>query len=57
MAQDISSADFVILTNRYKNWDEPNASRVPGSIDPELVIQQRFCSVIQTSMWELLQRC
>ena len=57
LAQDISSADFVILTNRYKNWDEPNASRVPGSIEPELVIQQRFCSVIQTSMWELLQRC
>jgi hypothetical protein len=42
MTADIAAADALILTSRYNNWNEPNASQRPGSDAPEKVVRDRF---------------
>lgn len=43
LADEVASADWLILSNVWSNWDEPNASRQPGSDAPNQVVRDRFC--------------
>ena len=59
LADDVASADWVLLTNFWTGWYEPNASSEFGSDAPNQVVAQQFCLV---GNWEdalvlLYQRC
>lgn len=45
LAADVESADWVILTNFWTGWYEPNASVEFGSDAPNRVIAEKFCLV------------
>jgi hypothetical protein len=45
LADDVASADWLILTNFWTGWFEPNASSDFGSDAPNQVVADRFCLV------------
>ena len=42
LAADIAAADLLVLTTRYDDWIEPNASQLLGSDAPNVVVRDRF---------------
>jgi hypothetical protein len=42
---DVASADWLILSNVWTGWTEPNASRHVGPDTANEVVRRRFCSV------------
>lgn len=57
LAEEIASADWLILTTRYERWNEPNASMEAGSAIPNEIVQLRFCRLADYGAWRLLRRC
>lgn len=58
LADDLASADVVVLTRVWDDWDEPNDARVPGSDEPNRVLREQFCTVdVYGDLYELLERC
>jgi len=57
LAEDLADARFVITTNRYTPWSEPNASMDPGPPDAQHVLDDRFCPVTTRAYWTLLEVC
>lgn len=58
LAEDVASADVVVLTSVWDDWDEPNDSRLVGSDAPNQVLRDQFCSVgTYGGLYELLRRC
>jgi hypothetical protein len=58
LASDVASADWLILSNVWSNWDEPNASRDVGPDDPNRVVAAQFCLVREyDGLFRLYQRC
>lgn len=45
LADDVASADWLILTNFWTGWYEPNASIEFGSDEPNQVVAEQFCLV------------
>ena len=45
LAEDLASADVVVLSRVWYNWDEPNDTRDVGSEEPGRVLEERFCLV------------
>jgi hypothetical protein len=45
LAEDVASADWVLLTNFWTGWYEPNASSEFGSDEPNQVVANQFCLV------------
>ena len=45
LADDVASADWVLLTNFWTGWYEPNASSEFGSERPNQIVADRFCLV------------
>jgi hypothetical protein len=45
LAEDLASADVVILSHVWDAWTEPNDSRKVGSSEPVRVLEERFCLV------------
>jgi peptidoglycan/LPS O-acetylase OafA/YrhL/4-amino-4-deoxy-L-arabinose transferase-like glycosyltransferase len=43
LAEDLASADWVILSHLWDDWDEANTSGEPGSNEPNLVLAEQFC--------------
>jgi len=58
LAEEVASADWLILSHVWDNWDEPNGSRNLGSDAPNRVVRERFCRVDDHGpSYELWQRC
>ncbi len=59
LADDVASADFVLLTNFWTGWYEPNASTVFGSDEPNQVVADRFCLIgnYENALVLLYERC
>ena len=57
LAEDLSTADFLLLTTRYDDWDEPNTSTEPGSAEPLTVVRKDFCELARAGSYRLLERC
>jgi hypothetical protein len=45
LADEVATADWLILSNVWTNWSEPNTSRDPGSNEPNQVVEELFCEV------------
>ena len=59
LAEDVASADFVVLTNTWSGWIEPNDSAVSRSQEANQVIADQFCLVesYNTNLVLLFERC
>jgi hypothetical protein len=59
LADDLSSADFVVLTAFWAGWQEANASMDFGSPVPNEVLAERFCQfrAYQDGLVRLYYRC
>ena len=59
LADDVTSADWLILTNFWTGWYEPNASSEFGSEAPNQVVADQFCLVgnYENALILLYQRC
>ncbi len=59
LAEDVASADWLILTNFWTGWYEPNASSDRGSEAPNQVVADKFCLVgnYENALVLLYQRC
>ena len=58
LAEDLRSADLVILSSAWDSWDEPNGSRKLGSDEPNRVVRELFCRVgTFDPHYELYVRC
>jgi hypothetical protein len=43
LATDVASADWLLLTNFWTGWFEPNSSILFGSDEPNQVVAEQFC--------------
>jgi hypothetical protein len=59
MAEDIESADFVVLTNTWGGWTEPNESAERRSDEHNHAVRDHFCLVesYNTNLVLLFERC
>ncbi len=59
LADDVASADWLILTNFWTGWFEPNASIEFGSDAPNQVVADQFCLVgnYENALILLYHRC
>ena len=57
LAEDIRSADVLILTDQYDMWNEPNASSEFGSNELNEVVAGEFCRVTKRAHWTFLRKC
>jgi len=59
LASDVESADWVLLTNFWTGWFEPNASSIFGSDAPNQVVANKFCLVgnYDNALVLLYQKC
>jgi 4-amino-4-deoxy-L-arabinose transferase-like glycosyltransferase len=59
LADDVASADWLILSRIWDGWLEPNASMDFGSDEPNQVVRDRFCLVgsFEDGLMELWRRC
>lgn len=59
LAADVASADWLILTNFWTGWYEPNSSSAFGSGAPNQIVAESFCLVgnYQNALVLLYQSC
>ncbi len=59
LAEDVASADFLLLTNFWTGWYEPNASTEFGSDEPNQVVAAQFCIIgnFDNALVLLYERC
>ena len=59
LADDVASADWLVLTNYWTGWYEPNASSEFGSAAPNEVVARSFCLVgdYEDALVLLYRRC
>ena len=59
LASDVESADWVLLTNFWTGWFEPNASSIFGSDAPNQAVANNFCLVgnYDNALVLLYQKC
>jgi hypothetical protein len=54
LADEIRTADLVVLTDEFDDLDGPNSSREPGPDEPNRVVDERFELVGEFGPWTLL---
>ena len=58
LADEVASSDYLILSNVWNAWDEPNDSRDFGSDAPNQVVDDQFCPLNpETDFYILYERC
>jgi hypothetical protein len=60
LADDLRSADIVILSSVWNDWDEPNDARKFGPNLPNEILKRDFCLVQKFGrggVYELYRRC
>ena len=56
LASDVASADWLVLSNRFDDWPENNASAKFGSDAPNEVIRRQFTTVLVRPPFIVLRR-
>ncbi len=57
LAAELGRADWVVLSQVWRDWDEPNASVRTGSTLADDVLEADFCEVVDNGRFRLLRRC
>jgi hypothetical protein len=54
---ELRAADWLILTDRWDLWVEPNDSAEYGSPEPNRIVRELFCERMRRGAWWLFERC
>jgi hypothetical protein len=57
LADEVRSADWLILTSEWDDWYEENDSRQFGSPEPNRVVREDFCVRAEQGQYRLYERC
>ena len=57
LAAELADADWLVLSDVWSDWDEPNDSRNSRSQDANDVVTSSFCEVTRNDRFRLMQRC
>jgi hypothetical protein len=57
LAADVASADILVLTTEWDNWDEPNRSTAVGPDAPNQVVSDLFCLQATDGVYRVYTRC
>jgi hypothetical protein len=57
LAEDLAQSDWLLLSNRFDGWNEPNDSVLPGASEPTAVVAEKFCLYAETQTYQLLRKC
>ena len=57
LAADIEQADWLILTDLFEGWSEPNSSTVDGDLRADAVVDSSFCEVVSLGPRTLYRNC
>ena len=57
LAADIEQADWLILTNLFNGWSEPNSSTSDGDLRADAVVESSFCEVASFGPRTLYRNC
>jgi hypothetical protein len=57
LAEEVADADWLILSDAWSAWDEPNDSAGSGSEEANRVVAEEFCTVVDAGTFELRGRC
>lgn len=57
LAAEVASADILVLTTEWDNWNEPNASAQLGSDAPNEVVSRSFCLRTHRGVYRVYTRC
>ena len=57
LAADIEQADWLILTNLFNGWSEPNSSTSDGDLRADWVVESSFCPVASFGPRTLYGNC
>jgi hypothetical protein len=56
LARDLSTADWLLLTDRHAGWTEPNASQEPGDAAASRLVAASYRVVAEAAPYTLLER-
>lgn len=57
LAEELRRNDWLILSDAWDGWNEPNASSQSRSREPNRIVASDYCEVVSTSTYTLLRRC
>ena len=57
LAGELHRSMWLIQSDVWSNWDEPNSSVDRGSPVPNGVVTDEYCTVVRTPQFRLLERC
>jgi hypothetical protein len=57
LARELTRADWLILSDAWNDWSEPNDSSESRSQAANRVVEERYCEVLRTDTFTLLRRC
>ncbi len=57
LAEELQAADWLILSDAWSDWDEPNDSVDAGSPRPNQIVSESYCPVVDSGTFRLLRRC
>lgn len=57
LAEELESSDWLIQSDVWSGWDEPNSSTEAGDDTPNRVARDDFCPVVDTGVFRLSRRC
>ena len=56
LAADLETAEWLLLSSEWDNWEESNGSSQPGDSRPNAVVRRSFHPVAQYGVWQLHRR-
>ena len=57
LADELRNADWLIQSDAWSDWNEPNDSVNAGSPEPNQVVADHYCPVVDAGEFRLLHRC
>lgn len=57
LAEELRHTDWLVLSDSWSQWQEPNTSRDAGDPEPNRIVRDHFCEVSNAGTFRLLRRC
>lgn len=57
LAQEVAAADWLILSDAWSGWSEPNESSESRSQEANRVVDEEFCEALDAGTFQLWGRC
>lgn len=57
LANELRHNDWLIQSDVWSGWDEPNDSTRAGDLEPNRIVRDDYCPVLDAGQFRLLRRC